>query len=81
MAKKQEKRMLKLNYEGKEYEFEYDSLTSDARANYTRANEIASSMMRSEQQVAEQRWLLNKYIAFVVGELDIKEELDTKKKK
>jgi len=81
MAKKEKERMLKMNYEGTEYEFEYDSLTKEAKANYSRANEIAASMMRLEQQVAEQRWLLNKYIAFVVGELDIKKELDDKKKK
>tara|TARA_A100001201_G_scaffold115161_1_gene98788 strand:- start:297 stop:560 length:264 start_codon:yes stop_codon:yes gene_type:complete len=72
---------LTMNYDGKEYSFQYDSLSRDAKANYSRANEIAASMMRLEQQVSEQRWLLNKYIAFVVGELDVKKELDEKEKK
>tara|TARA_R100000152_G_scaffold20735_1_gene15670 strand:- start:7506 stop:7763 length:258 start_codon:yes stop_codon:yes gene_type:complete len=70
-----------LNYDGKEYSFELESLSPDARANYARANEIAASMMRAEQQVSEQRWLLNKYIAFVVGELDVKKSLDEKEEK
>tara|TARA_R100000742_G_C4266530_1_gene84639 strand:- start:224 stop:511 length:288 start_codon:yes stop_codon:yes gene_type:complete len=81
MAKKKESKLYKLNFDNKEYEFEYESLTKEAQANYSRANEIAASMMRAEQQVSEQRWLLNKYISFVVGELDIKKELDDKEEK
>ena len=32
-------------------------------------------MLRVEQQMSEKRWLLNKYISFVISELDSKDNL------
>tara|TARA_X000001388_G_scaffold50030_1_gene36058 strand:+ start:1318 stop:1554 length:237 start_codon:yes stop_codon:yes gene_type:complete len=77
MAKKKNevnKNEITLNYEGEEYNFEFDSLSEEAKANYRRANELAVNMMKQEQAVSEQRWLLNKYVTFVVEELDSKDK-------
>ena len=77
MAKKKEntENQITLNYEGKEYKFDFNSLTREAQAEYRRANEIATDMLRVEQQMSEKRWLLNKYISFVTSELDLKDNL------
>ena len=75
MAKKKNevnKNEITLNYEGKDYNFEFDSLSEEAKSNYRRANEIAVNMIKQEQAVSEQRWILNKYVSFVVEELDSK---------
>ena len=77
MAKKKNKvnkNEITLNYEGKDYNFEFDSLSEEAKANYRRANEIAVDMMKQEQDVSEKRWLLNRYVAVIVEELDSKDK-------
>ena len=77
MAKKKNKvnkNEITLNYEGKDYNFEFDSQSEEAKANYRRANEIAVDMMKQEQDVSEKRWLLNRYVAVIVEELDSKDK-------
>jgi hypothetical protein len=78
MSKKEEKLMI-MN-DGKEIEFVMSDLSDEAKAQYSRANELAGQMMRLEQQVNELRFLANNYIRFVIDELD-KKDADDKEKK
>lgn len=78
MSKKEEK--LVIMNEGKEIEFVMSDLSDEAKAQYSRANELAGQMMRLEQQVNELRFLANNYIRFVIDELD-KKDVDDKEKK
>jgi hypothetical protein len=78
MSKKEEKLMI-MN-DGKEIEFVMSDLSDEAKAQYSRANELAGQMMRLEQQVNELRFLANNYIRFVIDELD-KKDVDDKEKK
>lgn len=66
--------------DGKEIEFVMSDLSDEAKAQYSRANELAGQMMRLEQQVNELRFLANNYIRFVIDELD-KKDVDDKEKK
>ena len=65
--------------DGKEIEFVMSDLSDEAKAQYSRANELAGQMMRLEQQVNELRFLANNYIRFVIDELE--KDVDEKEEK
>ena len=55
-------------------------MSTEARAQYDRANELAAQIMHLERQAAEVRFLANNYIRFVAEELDNK-NVDKKEEK
>jgi hypothetical protein len=77
MAKKEEKLTIMDN--GKEIEFLYSELSEEAKAQYNRANELAGQLMRLDQQANELRFLANKYVRFVIDELE--KDVDDKEEK
>jgi hypothetical protein len=68
MSKKEEK--LVIMNDGKEIEFVMSDLSDEAKAQYSRANELAGQLMRLDQQANELRFLANNYIRFVIDELE-----------
>jgi len=71
----------KLRLNDKEYEFYNEDLSEEARAQYTRANQLAVELMQLERASAEKRFVINNYIQFVVNEIDNEKDVDDKKKK
>jgi hypothetical protein len=68
MSKKEEK--LVIMNEGKEIEFVMSDLSDEAKAQYSRANELAGQLMQIDRQANEIRFLANNYIRFVIDELE-----------
>lgn len=81
MAKKQKEEKNKLMFKEKEYEFNSDELSQEAKAQYGRANQLALEMMQAERALSEKRFVVNNYIQFVVNELEDNKNLDEKEKK
>jgi len=65
--------------DGKEIEFVMSDLSDEAKAQYTRANELAGQLMQIDRQANELRFLANNYIRFVIDELE--KEVDEKEEK
>lgn len=65
--------------DGKEIEFVMSDLSDEAKAQYTRANELAGQLMQIDRQGNELRFLANNYIRFVIDELE--KEVDEKEEK
>ena len=65
-----------INHEGKKYEFDYEKLSDEAKRQFDRANRVAMEMIKLDQRSSELKWVINKYISFVVGELNIIEALE-----
>jgi hypothetical protein len=68
MANKEEK--LTIMSDGKEINFYMSDLSDEAKAQYARANELASRLMRLDREVNEVRFLANNYVRFVIDELE-----------
>jgi hypothetical protein len=68
MSKKEEK--LVIMNDGKEIEFVMSDLSDEAKAQYSRANELAGQLMQIDRQANEIRFLANNYIRFVIDELE-----------
>jgi hypothetical protein len=77
MSKKEEK--LVIMNEGKEIEFVMSDLSDEAKAQYSRANELAGQLMQIDRQANEIRFLANNYIRFVIDELE--KDVDDKEEK
>jgi len=71
----------KLRLDDKEYEFYNEDLSEEAKAQYSRANQLALELMQMERASAEKRFVINNYIQFVVNEIDNEKDVDDKKKK
>ena len=56
--------------DGKEIEFVMSDLSDEAKAQYSRANELAGQLMQIDRQANEIRFLANNYIRFVIDELE-----------
>lgn len=65
--------------DGKEIEFVMSDLSDEAKAQYSRANELAGQLMQIDRQGNELRFLANNYIRFVIDELE--KEVDEKEEK
>ena len=78
MAKKKEVAKEKLNFNDKEYNFDVEDLSDEARAQYGRANQLAMELMQTERASSEKRFVINRYIQFVVSELDNEKDVDEK---
>ena len=65
--------------DGKEIEFVMSDLSDEAKAQYSRANELAGQLMQIDRQGNELRFLANNYIRFVINELE--KEVDEKEEK
>ena len=68
MANKEEQ--LVIMSEGKEIKFYMSDLSDEAKAQYSRANELASKLMRLDREANEVRFLANNYVRFVIDELE-----------
>ena len=64
-----------LNHDGKQYVFNYEKLSDEAKRQFDRANQVATEMVRLDQRSSELKWVIHKYISFVAGELSIVETL------
>jgi hypothetical protein len=78
MVDKKEEKLVIMN-DGKEIEFVMSDLSDEAKAQYTRANELAGQLMQIDRQANELRFLANNYIRFVIDELE--KEVDEKEEK
>ena len=78
MAKKKEVAKEKLNFNDKEYNFDVEDLSDEASAQYGRANQLAMGLMQTERASSEKRFVINRYIQFVVSELDNEKDVDEK---
>ncbi len=67
MSKKEEK--LVIMNEGKEIEFVMSDLSDEAKAQYSRANELAGQLMQIDRQANAIRYLDTHYIIFDIDEL------------
>jgi len=81
MSKNSEKEQNKLMFNEKEYSFYSDELSEDARASYSRANQLALELMQMERSASEKRFVINNYIQKIVNELDDNKNVDEKEKK
>jgi hypothetical protein len=81
MAKDSKKEKNKLMFNEKEYSFYSEDLGEDARASYSRANQLALELMQMERSASEKRFVINNYIQRVVDELEDNKNLDDKEKK
>tara|TARA_R100000742_G_C4278428_1_gene101219 strand:- start:3372 stop:3608 length:237 start_codon:yes stop_codon:yes gene_type:complete len=78
MVDKKEEKLVIMN-DGKEIEFVMSDLSDEAKAQYSRANELAGQLMQIDRQGNELRFLANNYIRFVIDELE--KEVDEKEEK
>ena len=78
MAKKKDVKKERLNFNDKEYNFDVEDLSDEARAQYSRANQLAMELMQTERAASEKRFVINRYIQFVVSELDNEKDVDEK---
>ena len=81
MSKNSEKEQNKLMFNEKEYSFYSEDLGEDARASYSRANQLALELMQMERSASEKRFVINNYIQKIVNELDDNKNVDEKEKK
>ena len=79
MGKKQEELTMMSN--GKEIKFLLSDLSEEAKAQYSRANELAGQLIRLEQQVNELRFLASNYMRYVADELEGDKDVDSNDKK
>lgn len=79
MGKKQEQLTMMSN--GKEIKFLLSDLSEEAKAQYSRANELAGQLIRLEQQVNELRFLASNYMRYVADELEGDKDVDSNDKK
>ena len=66
---------------GKEIKFLLSDLSEEAKAQYSRANELAGQLIRLEQQVNELRFLASNYMRYVADELEGDKDVDSNDKK
>jgi len=79
MAKKEVEKE-RLNFNSKEYNFDVEDLSDEAKAQYGRANQLAMELMQMERASSEKRFVINNYIKFVVSELENEEDVDEENK-
>ena len=67
---------VKIMHNEKEYEFLLSEVSQEAQAQFQRANQLAGTCVRMEQDLTERKCLVNNYVKFVVDELNSKEQKD-----
>jgi 5S rRNA maturation endonuclease (ribonuclease M5) len=72
MTKKEKGQEQVINVEGRDVKFNIEDLSDESKAQYARANQLASEIVQLEQVLSEKRFIVNNYVSFVVNELEPK---------